>query len=96
MITDKDGKPGLRIESAASVTARDMITKHVTVFSHVIKHDRAASQSVVAAYVDGLAGVTALAIAGRQGSRTDVIEATIAKLREAIDRDLQHLSHALS
>jgi hypothetical protein len=87
-----DGKPGLRIESAASVTARDMIQKHVNIFAHVIRTDRAAGQSTVAAYVDGLAGVAALTIAGGHGSRADVIEATVARLREAIDRDLRHLA----
>lgn len=86
-----DGKPGLRIESAASVTARDMIQNHMHTFAHVIRTDRAASQSTVAAYVDGLAGTVALTIAGGHGSRTDVIEATIKTLREAIDRDLRHV-----
>lgn len=84
--------PGLRIESAASVTARDMIQRHMQVFAHVIRTDRAANQSVVAAYVDGLAGAVALTITGGHGSRTDVIEAAITKLREAIDRDLRHLA----
>lgn len=82
---------GLRIESAASILARDMIQNHMRIFSHVIRTDHAASQSVVAAYVDGLSGAVALTVAGG-GSRTDVIEATIAKLREAIDRDLRHLA----
>jgi hypothetical protein len=56
MITDKDGKPGLRI-----------------------------------AYIDGLAGVAALTIAGGHGSRQDVMDALGVKLTEAIDRDLAHL-----
>lgn len=85
-------KQGLRIESAASVVARDMIQKHMHAFAHVIRTDRAASQSTVAAYVDGLAGAVALTIAGSHGSRTDVIEATIKALRTALDRDLQHLA----
>lgn len=93
-ITDSDGKPGLRIESAASVTARDMITKHVGVFAHVIRTDRAASQSTASAYIDGLAGVVALTIAGGQGSRADVIAAVTTKLIAAIDRDLRHLGRA--
>lgn len=83
---------GLRIESAASVTARDMIQKHMSTFARAIRADRAASQSTVAAYIDGLAGATALTVAGGHGSRTDVIETTVAKLREAIDRDLRHLA----
>jgi site-specific recombinase XerC len=85
-------EPGLSIESAASVTARHAITQHLTSFHRVIRTDRAASQSTVAAYVDGLAGVVALTIAGGHGSREDVIEATIKLLREAIDRDLTHLT----
>lgn len=85
-------KAGLRIESAAAIVARDMMTKHVSTFAHVIRQDRAASQSTVAAYIDGLAGVVALTIAGGCGSREDVIAATIAKLRDSVDRDLRHLS----
>lgn len=85
-----DGKPGLSIESAASVVLRDTIIKHMQAFSHVIRNDRAAGQSVVAAYVDGLAGAVALAIAGGHASR-EGITATVAKLRDAIERDLRHL-----
>lgn len=83
---------GLRIESAASITARDMIEKHMHAFAHVVRTDRAASASTVAAYIDGLAAVVALTVAGGHGSREDVIEATVAKLREAIGRDLRHLA----
>ena len=82
---------GLRIESAASVTARDMIQQHIQQFVHVIMHDTAANRSVVAAYVDGLSAAITLTIMGRQGSKEDVIEGTIAKLRENIERDLKHL-----
>ena len=85
-----DGKIGLRIESAASVTARDMITQHLTVFGHVIRHDRAANKSTVAAYIDGLAGVVAYTVMGGHGSPDDVTEAVITKLREAIARDIAH------
>jgi hypothetical protein len=57
MTTDPiDGKLGLRIESAASVILRDTIKKHMQTFSHVVRSDRAASASVVAAYIDGGAG----------------------------------------
>lgn len=83
---------GLRIESAASIVARDIIQRHMHVFAHVIRTDRAANRSTVAAYIDGLAGAVALTIAGGHGSRTDVIEATIKTLREAVDRDLMHLA----
>lgn len=83
---------GLRIESAASVILRDNIQKHMQIFAHVIRHDRSANASVVAAYVDGLAGATALTIAGGHGGRTDVIDAVIKSFREAIERDLKHLA----
>lgn len=85
---------GLRIESAASVIMRDTIQKHMGIFAHVIRTDRAANASVVAAYVDGLAGATALTIVGGHGSRQDVVDAVIKSLRAAVDRDLQHLARA--
>ena len=82
---------GLRIESAASVTAKDMITKHVAVFAHVIRTDRAANTSTVAVYIDGLAAVAALTIAGGFGSKDDITLTIVGKLTEAIERDLKHL-----
>lgn len=82
---------GMRIEAAASVTARDMITQHLAAFALPIRRDRHASKTTVAAYVDGLAGVVALTIAGRHGSHNEVIEATVKALRDAIARDLKHL-----
>lgn len=82
---------GLRIESAASVIARDTISQHLDLFAHVITRDRVAGQSVVAAYIDGLAGAVALTIAGGHGSKPEIIEATVTKLREAIERDLRHM-----
>jgi hypothetical protein len=89
-------RPGFSIESAASITLRDTITKHTHAFAHVIKADRAASQSTVSAYIDGLAGAAALTIAGGHGSREDIVDAVIAKLREAVDRDLRHLGNVRS
>lgn len=82
---------GLKIEAAAGVLARDQVTKHFEQFSYAIVRDRLASQGVVAAYVDALAGALALTIQGRHGSKNDVIEATVKKLRESIERDLKHL-----
>lgn len=84
--------PGLCIESAASVILRDSIVKHMHVFGDVVRRDRAAGQSVVAAYIDGLAGAMALVIAGGHGGQSDITEATIDVLRNAIARDLAHLS----
>ncbi len=82
---------GLTIETAAGVVARDMIRQYMENFAFRVRRNRAASQQVVAAYVDGLAGAVALTIAGGHGSKDDVVNATIAKLREAIDRDLAYL-----
>lgn len=70
---------------------RDYVRKHMAQFQPTIRNNRATSQAVVAAYVDGLAGAVALTIAGRQGFRTEVIEATIKLLRDCIDRDLKVL-----
>jgi hypothetical protein len=92
MTTDPtDGKLGLRIESAASVILRDVIKKHMQTFAHVIRDDRAANASVVAVYVDGLAGALALTIAGGHASRDAAVELTLAKLRDSVERDLKHL-----
>lgn len=85
-------KPGLRIESAASVTLRDFVLKHMSTFARVIRTDRAANASVIAVYVDGLAGAAALTIAGGHAPRTEAIDAVIKSLRAAVDRDLQHLA----
>lgn len=93
-ITDSDGKPGLRIESAASITLHDTLQKHMGVFAHVIRTDKAASTSTVGVYISGLAGAVALGIAGGLGDRADVIETTIKTLRDAIERDLKHLGGA--
>lgn len=93
MIRDKDGKPGLRFETAASVTLRDTIAKHMQVFAEAIRTDRTVGQDVIAVYIDGLAGAVALVVRGPYGTgRLDVTESTIKKLQEAITRDLAHLA----
>lgn len=84
-------KLGLSIESAASIIMRDTMTRYFTTFSEVLVNDPNVARTVVAALVDGLAGACAYAIAGRLGSKEDVIEMTIKQLRECVDRDLQHL-----
>lgn len=84
--------PGLRIESAASVILLDTIKKHMEIFAPVIRADRAANASVVAAYASGLAGAVALTIAGGHGSREDVAEAAIKSFRTALERDLKYLA----
>lgn len=85
-------KPGLSIESAASVTLRGAIQEHMRVFSHVLRTDKAGGQSTTAAYIDGLAGAVALVIAGGWGDKSEVTERIIQTLREAIERDLKHLT----
>jgi hypothetical protein len=82
---------GLKIETAASVTLRDAMRQHMQNFYFVIRSSRPTGQAVVAAYIDGLAGAVALTIAGGHGSKDDVVNATVTKLREAVDRDLRHL-----
>ena len=82
---------GLKIEHAAARMLRGAIREHMIAFALAIRTNRTVSASVVAVYVDGLAGAMALAIAGGHGSKEDVVNATVAELREAIDRDLQYL-----
>lgn len=82
---------GLRIESAAGITLRDAIRNHMQIFAMVVRTDRRCGQDVVAAYVDGLAGAMALTIVGGHGSTGEIVNATVKKLREAVDRDLQYL-----
>ena len=70
--TDPDGKPGLRIETAASYLARDMIATHLKQFKLALLTDRAAATKTVAAYTDGLAGAMAFAVAGGFVSRDEI------------------------
>ena len=92
MITDPtDGKPGLRIETAASVTAQNMIRDHLGKFAPAIMRDHGVAKSVHAEYTSGLAGVIALLIASGQGSQEDVFNGTIEKLREYVARDLRFM-----
>jgi hypothetical protein len=90
-ITDKDGKLGLRQETAASYLARDMIKTHLKQFQFAIRSDREAARETVAAYTEGLSGAMSLAIAGDHGSRDEVLLMTIAELRKCLDRDLLHI-----
>lgn len=82
---------GLKIETAAEIIARDVIKQYMERFALTIRTSRTAAGGVVAAYIDALAGATALTIAGGHGSKEDVVNAMITKLRECVDRDLQHL-----
>jgi hypothetical protein len=82
---------GLKIETAAGVTLRDAIRQHMLSFALAARTSRESGRAMVAAYVDGLSGALALTIAGRHGSKDDVVNATVAKLRECVERDLRHL-----
>lgn len=82
---------GMRIEVAASVIARDFIIKFFERFGRVVVSDRHTSSTVTAAFIDALAGATALTIQGRHGSKDDVVEQIVKTLRENIERDLKHL-----
>jgi hypothetical protein len=82
---------GLKIEPGASIVLRDVIMQHMQAFSFTIRTSRPCAQSVIAAYIDGLAGAVALTIAGGHASKDEVVNATVTKLRECVDRDLHHL-----
>lgn len=84
-------KPGMSLETGASVIARDFVGKHFAQFGPAIRSDRIAGQAVVSAYIDALAGAAALVIAGGHGSTEDVINNTIEEFRKAVQRDLLHL-----
>lgn len=91
MTTDpRDGKPGLTLETAASVILRDSIQRHMAQFAHVIRTDRATGQAVAAVYIDGLSGALALTVAG--GEDLEQVLSTVRDtLRAAVIRDLRHL-----
>jgi hypothetical protein len=78
-------------ESAlADKVARDWLKNYMAYFAPSIQRERATSQAASAVFIDGLAAVTALTIAGGHGNRDEVVTATIKSLRDAIDRDLKH------
>lgn len=86
-----DGKPGLRLETAASIIARNFICDHFTQYGAVVRRDKITAQAVTLEFVTGLAGACALAIAGGHASKDEILNVTIATFREYVDRDLQHL-----
>jgi len=90
-VKDKDGLPGLRVETAASFILRDMMQDYMAKFYVQIRTDRACGQAVSAAFIDGLAGATALVIAGGHASKEDAIYATVLAFKNALERDLSHL-----
>jgi hypothetical protein len=94
-MTNDPTKP-LRFETAASIILADTLKQFFHTFAHVVRADRVAGKACTATMIDGLAGTMALVIAGGHGSKEDVLESTIAKLREAVDRDLRHQRAKLS
>lgn len=92
MSEHNNNKAGLSLETAASVTLHDMIQQHMARFALIMRHDRLVSTSVGAEYINGLAGALALAVVGGFGSKDDVIDAAVVKLRECVDRDLRFLA----
>jgi len=91
-----DPTKGLRFEAAASLILKDTLVQYFHTFAHYIRADRRAGRDCTAAMIDGLAGVTALVIAGGHAPKEEVLESTIAKLREAVDRDLRYQKAKLS
>lgn len=86
----------LRFEVAAKVILDDTFKRFFHTFSHYIRADRSAGQQCTASMIDGLAGTLSLVIAGGHGSKEEVLNSTIAKLRECVDRDLAHQRKKLS
>lgn len=89
-MNDNDGLPGLRIETASSVIAREWVREFFGKFQFVIRKDRAAGQAVSAAFIDALSGATALVIAGGHASKEDAIYQTVRAFKDAVERDLKH------
>lgn len=84
-------KPGLSLESAASVIMRDTVKKHMHTFAHTIKADHACGRAMHAVYIDALAGTIALMVAGGQASKDELIAATATLLVNSLERDLRGL-----
>lgn len=82
---------GMKIETAAGVMLRDEIRRHMAAFAHVIRTNRHTGQDIIGAYISGLTAAMALAIAGGHASKEDIVNATLTKLRQVLDEDLQYL-----
>lgn len=88
-------KDGLRVEAACTVVARHGVRQFFDTFGFAVRTDRLAGQGTVAAYIDALAGAMALTVAGGHDSKEEIVNATVLKLREAVERDLQHLKRTI-
>jgi hypothetical protein len=75
----------------AGECGRDWVKSFMKSFAPYIRSERATGKIVCALFIDALAGALALAIAGRQDSEQQIVNAAIIALREAVKRDLRHL-----
>jgi hypothetical protein len=82
---------GLKIETAAGVMLRDAIRTHTATFALVIRASRHTGQDIIGAYISGLTAAMALAIVGGHASKEEIVNATLAKLRQVLDENLRYL-----
>jgi hypothetical protein len=75
----------------AEECGRDWLKTFMKSFAPYIRSERATSKVASALFIDALAGTLALAIAGRQDSEEQIMDAAVASLRVAVKRDLRHL-----
>jgi hypothetical protein len=75
----------------ADTVGRDWLKIFMKSFAPYIRSERATSRVTSALFIDGLAGVLALTIAGRHDCERLVVESAIVALRDAVKRDLRHL-----
>jgi hypothetical protein len=75
----------------ADTVGRDWLKSFMKSFAGSIWSERATSKVTSALFIDGLAGILALTIAGRQDSEQQIVDAAVASLRDAVKRDLRHL-----
>jgi len=71
---------------------RDLIRDFMGYYAGAVRLNRVAGQDVAAAAIEGLSAIVALQVVGGHGSREEIESACIAKLRECVQRDLQHLA----
>lgn len=84
-------RPGMNLETAASIVLRDTIHEYFSQFAFVIRGHRDVATSVISEFRNGMAGSIALAIAGGHASKDDILAAEFAKLKEYVERDLSRL-----
>ncbi len=75
----------------AEECGRDWVKGFMKSFAPYIRSERATSKVTSALFIDALAGTLALAIAGRQDSEEQIMDAAIVALEHAVARDLRHL-----